>query len=93
MLELPYAKITVRVRDQDGNDVPSASLRITGDPAGLKKNPATYKEGSSNGDGLLEMELKSKGEIWITAEKPGYYRSEGEVYNFRSHPERTRASI
>lgn len=86
VFELPNAKVTVRVRDQDGNAVPATSLRITGDSAALKKNPETDKEGASNRDGLLEIELKSKGEIWITAEKAGYYRSEGLAYNYRSIP-------
>lgn len=86
VFELPNAKVTVRVRDQEGNAVPSVSLHITGDSAGLKKNPETYKEGASDREGLLEIELKSKGEILITAEKTGYYRSEGVTYNYRSIP-------
>jgi hypothetical protein len=86
VFELPNAKVTVRVRDQDGNPVPSASLRITGDSAGLKQNPETDKAGASDRDGLFDTELKSRGEIWITAEKAGYYRSEGLAYNYRSIP-------
>lgn len=85
-LEFPKAKITVRVRDQDGSSVSGASLKIAGNSASPTKDLETYKEVTTNRVGLSESELRSTGEIYISAEKPGYYGTESIRYNYRSIP-------
>lgn len=84
---LPIARITVRVRDQDGNAVPAASLRITGDSAGREKSPKTYKVDVTDNNGIWEGELESKGEVLVSAGKEGYYKSNGVGYDYRSIPD------
>lgn len=86
VFELPDAKVTVRVRDQDGNAVTEANLKVTGDSAALQNDPATFKEGVSNKDGLWEVQLKSRGEVAVTVDKSGFYRSENITYNYRAIP-------
>lgn len=85
-LDLPSTKLTVQVRDEDNNPVPAASLKISGNSAG-RRDSGSDKKKSSDPRGLAEVELKSTGEIWVTAEKPGYYRSQGVAYNYRSIPD------
>jgi hypothetical protein len=85
-LDLPDAKVTVRVLDQDDQPVPSAAICVAGDPAGLEKQPETFKEGASNQGGIWEVQLKSRGEISVGVKKDGYYSSEGVTYDYRAIP-------
>jgi hypothetical protein len=84
--EFPKAKVTVRVRDQDGSGISGASLKIDGNSASPTKDAETYKEVATNRVGLSESELRSTGEIYVSAEKPGYYRTENIGYNYRNIP-------
>src|ERR1700737_1735035 len=71
--QLPGAKVTVRVADQNGQVVPDATLAVAGT---ITASPDSYKKGVSDPSGIFEAEFKCKGEISVTAEKAGWYRSE-----------------
>jgi hypothetical protein len=82
--ELPDAKVTVRVIDQDSKEVAGAFVGIAGTVTG---SVGSFKKETSDTHGVCQAQFKSKGEISVTAEKHGWYRSEyWKAYSYLAEP-------
>ena len=82
-IELPEAKVTVVVRDQDGKPVEGARVGFGGTMSG---RPGTVVKGATDATGMFTAQLHSNGEVGITVRKTGYYDSLGPDYNFKNVP-------
>jgi hypothetical protein len=80
---LPKAKITVIVRNENGELVQGALVGVGGT---MGARPGEAVNGSTSADGSFTAEVPSNGEVGITARKDGYYDTLGPDYNFRNAP-------
>ena len=80
---LPKAKITAIVTDETGKPVERADVGASGT---LEPKTGEAIKGLTSTDGMFAAELRSNGEIGITAKKGGYYETSGPDYNFRNAP-------
>ena len=80
-VELPEAKVTVVVKDQDGKPVEGAQVGIGGT---MSTRPGTVSKGATDVGGMFTAQVRSNGEVGITVRKAGYYDSFGPDYNFRN---------
>jgi hypothetical protein len=82
--DLPDAKVTVRVTDQDSKEVAGAIVGIGGTVTG---SLGSFKRQTTDNNGRCQAEFKCKGEISVTAEKDGWYRSEyWKAYSYLTEP-------
>jgi len=82
-LDLPKATVEIRVLDQNGKPVPGGHVKLAG---ATSPNPTSdiFKEGDTNEKGIFQTEVKSNGEIHVSAEKSGFYGTEmPSAYNFK----------
>src|SRR5438132_1713127 len=78
---LPTARVTIVVKDSDG--APLENVRV-GMGGTLEAKPGEAMKGLTTHDGRFSAEVRSNGEIGITARKDGYYDTFGPDYNFRN---------
>ena len=79
--DLPKAKITVLVKDPDSSPVDEASIGIGGT---LQPQSDSVAKGLTSNDGRFTAEVRSNGELGITARKAGYYDTLGPDFSFRN---------
>jgi hypothetical protein len=80
-MSFPKAKITLHVTDQNGRPVEAARVGIGGT---LNPRSDEAAKGLTSQDGTFPAEVRSNGEVGITARKEGYYDTFGPDYNFRN---------
>jgi hypothetical protein len=79
--DLPKAKVTIIVKDQDQSPVDKARVGVGGTMAA---KPDEAVKGETSSDGIFPAEVRSNGEVGVTARKDGYYDTFGPGYNFRN---------
>jgi hypothetical protein len=76
---LPKAKITVHVTDQDGKPVEGALVGIGGT---MNPKPGEAAKGLTTAEGFFSAEVGTNGGVGTSARKDGYYVTFGPEYRF-----------
>src|SRR4051812_39976655 len=79
--DFPTAKVNVIVQDSAGAAVPDSIVGIGGT---MRAAAGEEAKGLTSSSGIFTAEVKTTGEIAITARKTGYYDTFGPTYNFRN---------